>query len=580
MKIVIGNQVPPDCTLKPGATYDMNAAEMAALDKVGVPFVTASEHALREQMREQVKASAERQVKEAVVRAKAREAVPSADEAVEAEALASVAALGYSQEAVSLAVKAVDARPAKTAPADKRLTTSSAEGFEAVQGGEVSLRETVRAYFQADEPFRKTRRMGGILCAANNDEARIKEVVKASQHRSELCQKIAEMVRAGGIVSDSIVKAAATTGANESYFEASGALGALNTGLLLQFNFGYLANQLALLDDVTTDISNQPVLFNQRARSRYISVPKLQLKTSSNAWTGGTGNTVDVDILMDVHAGVPISLSNNILSATPRQLFNEQRQPMLYSLGEYIIYKLATTAFNGSSRIANAGTTYSTITFNPGYTNAAGGHTFGVGGATLATFVADLPEAMDESKFPGGDEAADDDNLQRFAWVHGRVYAAAAADSNFILNQSIQGIRGQSKDNVMATGRFERIGNLKFRKSQLITDQVTASGSGADGTTNGISVSPGTFGSATYVGVAGTRSALMFVSRTPLDYTKVLPDIPSTAAVELATEPKTGLTFLIVKHLDHAYETANMRVQLMFGTAIGDERQGMLLTRV
>ena len=84
---------------------------------------------------------------------------------------------------------------------------------------------------------------------------------------------------------------------------------------------------------------------------------------------------------------------------------------------------------------------------------------------------------------------------------------------------------------------------------------------------------------ATYCGLCGTRSALMFVSRTPLDYTKVLPDIPSTAAVELATEPRTGLPFLIVKFLDHAYETANMRVQTMFGTAIGDERQGMLLTR-
>jgi hypothetical protein len=49
--------------------------------------------------------------------------------------------------------------------------------------------------------------------------------------------------------------------------------------------------------------------------------------------------------------------------------------------------------------------------------------------------------------------------------------------------------------------------------------------------------------------------------------------------VELVTEPETGLTFMVVKFLDHAYETANMRVQLMFGVGIGDERQGMLLTR-
>jgi len=230
--------------------------------------------------------------------------------------------------------------------------------------------------------------------------------------------------------------------------------------------------------------------------------------------------------------------------------------------------------------VDNENTGYTTITFKPGYTNAAAGHTFSVAGATLATFVADLPEAMDESKFPGGDEEPGDDNLQRFAWVHGRVYANATADTNFLINQSIWGAMAKTGENVVSTGRFHRLGNIKFRKSQLMTDQVTATGSGADGTSNAIVITPGTFSSATYVGLAGTRSSLLFVSRVPTDYTKVMPEIPSTAAIELVTEPETGLTFMVVKYLDHAYETANMRVQLMFGTAIGDERQGMLLTRV
>ena len=63
----------------------------------------------------------------------------------------------------------------------------------------------------------------------------------------------------------------------------------------------------------------------------------------------------------------------------------------------------------------------------------------------------------------------------------------------------------------------------------------------------------------------------------PLDYTKVLPEIPSTAAIELFTTPKLGITFMIVKYIDHSYETANMRAQLMWGSGIGDERQLMLL---
>jgi hypothetical protein len=354
-------------------------------------------------------------------------------------------------------------------------------------------------------------------------------------------------------------------------------LGTLNTGLTLQWNLGFLANQLAIIDDITTDISNTPVMFNQYARTRYISVPGVQLKTSSNAWSGLAGNDVDVNVLMDTHAGIPITINNNVLGSTARQLFNEQKAPQMYGLGEYIIYKLVNTIVNGSTRIANDGHTTSTIKFNPAYVNAAGGNTFNVAGATLSTFVADLPAAMDESKFPGGDEEDGAADLQRFAWVHTRVYAGAAADTNFVLNQSIQGIKQNMGENLIQTGRFSRIGNTKFRKSQLMTDTIGVTGNGTDGGANAIFVTPGAFANAKTAGFAGTRSSLLFVSRVPLDYTKVMPEIPSTAAIELVTEPKTGMTFMVVKYLDHAYETANMRVQLMFGTAIGDERQGMLL---
>jgi len=406
--------------------------------------------------------------------------------------------------------------------------------------------------------------------------------VEASRERALHMGRVEQMILRGADLSvkelKDVVRATAIAYSDETNINSS--LGALATGLLLQNNLGFLSYQLAMLDDVTTDISAQPVLFNQTVRSRYITVPKVMLKTDALSWnaTAQTGTAVDVNITMDTYAGVPLSIGNVILASTPRQLFNEQRQPQLYALGQYIIYKLLYNVWNGNTRLANAGTK-STITFNPAYTNSVGGHTFSLAGASLATFVADLPGAMDESLFPGGDEEPGVADLARFAWVHGRAYATAAADTNFILNQSIQGIRGQTSDNVMATGRFTRIGNMKFRKSQLCTDQVTATGSGADATTNGIVITPGTFGSATYIGFCGTRSALIFASRVPTDYTKVLPDVPSTAAIELVTEPKTGLTFMVVKFLDHAYETANMRVQLMFGTAIGDERQGMLLAR-
>ena len=583
MKVVM-TKVPPNLKqVSVGQPYDLSPVDLETLGESGCEYVTASEHAALEREKkavEEVKAiakgSAVRAVKAAVVRAIARDAIAPKDEVIEKDSMTRLEALDFRPEAIDLVTASIDGMPSKKValPADRITTSSNGEGR--IDVGDEGFRETVKAYFHASQPFQKELKNGGIVRAANMDGHKMADALKASQHRSMICERLGQMVIKGADLSETGLRDVIKAG---DYADpaSNNPLGILNTGLLLQWNLGFLSYQLAPLDDVTTDVAGQPVLFNQVVRTRYITVPKVMLKSTSNAWPNAgapTGTDVDVNVTVNVHAGVPLSIGNNILSATPRQLFNEQRAPQLYGLGQYIIARLVQTIYNGSTRIANDGTTTSTITFS-----TAAGDVFSVAGATLATFVADLPEFLDEHQTPGGDEEPGDMNLLRFAWVHGRVYATAAADTNFILNQSIQGIRGQTNDNVMATGRFTRIGNLKFRKSQLVTDQIAIAGSGADSTTNGITVTPGTFASATYVGIAGTRSSLLFVSRVPLDYTKVLPDIPSTAAIEMVTEPKTGLTFLVVKFLDHAYETANMRVQLMFGTAIGDERQGFYLKR-
>ena len=554
-------------TFKVGDSVEVTAEQAVPLLNDGF-CITASEYAANQSV---IKAKHDA-VKAAVIKAKDANKIELKDEAVLAEHIALVDA----GNDVSLVVKAIEGLPVKAkGNLGTRITAASAEGEGIqVQIGEAGLRDTVKEYLHASKPFDATLKQGGILRAAKGDQRSIEEAVAASRIRSTIGAKLSKMIGAGGDFrfSKDIITAAGT-----DYADPAGALGVLNTGLTLQWNLGFLANQLVMLDDITTDISNTPVLFNQYARTRYISVPGVQLKTSSNAWTGGAGNDVDVNVLMDTHAGVPITINNNVLGSTARQLFNEQKAPQMYGLGEYIIYKLVNTIINGNSRIANDGTSTSTIKFAPGYTNGAGGHTFGVAGATLQTFTADLPEAMDEAKFPGGDEEPSAADLQRFAWVHGRVYAGAAADTNYILNQSIWGAVAKTGENLIETGRFSRLGNVKFRKSQLMSDQCAITGTGADGTTHAIKVSAGSFAGATTAGFCGTRSSLLFVSRVPLDYTKVMPEVPSTAAIELVTEPKTGITFMVVKYLDHSYETANMRVQLMFGTAIGDERQGMLL---
>lgn len=549
--------------------------------------VTESEWTARQnavKAAEQLKQSAEVAVDNAIAAARERHALAPKEDAATIRATA----LDLELNKPGLGVAYVNNLPVKASKDDLQDRSIPSSPVDVDEDNNVKA--LVKGYLHASEPFTKELKNGGLIRACRENATEIANAVKASCERSVIIKKIADLIQAGAnFTAADVIKAAGNDTTHADLQTADAAVGTLNTGLVLQWNLGFLKNQLALLSDITTDVSNQPVFFGQNVITRYINVPGVQLKndrtagivgSGNYAWKGGSGSgTTDVNVYLDTHAGVPISFNQNMMGSTARQLFNEMKTPQMYALGEYIIYKLITTAFNGSKRISNDNATADTVVFAPAFTNAAGGHTFNVAGADLSTFVADLPQAMDESQFPGGDEEPGADNLQRFAWVHGRVAASVAADTNFLINQSIWGAVARSGENTVGTGRFSRLGNIKFRKSQLVTDQVSVTGTGVDGTTNAYKVVAGDFNKATKVGLAGTRSALLFVSRVPVDYTKALPEIPSTAAVELATEPETGITFMVVKYLDHAYETANMRAQLMFGTAIGHEKQGIILVR-
>lgn len=460
----------------------------------------------------------------------------------------------------------------------KDLTVRSTQGGEGashdIEMGKLGMRDTIKAYCKLSETFKFDSATGGAVRASNGDAKAMEDLAKVSKERSLLIRDINDMVRAGGdFRMNDVVKAA-------DYADpaSNNPLGVLNTGLQLSWNLGYLANQLAMINDITTDISNQPALFGQVVRTRYITVPGVQLKSNGVAWRGTTGNTTDVNVTIDTYAGIPITIGNNVLGSTIRNLHLEQKTPQMYGMGEYIIYKLIAAAISGTTRIANDGSSTSTVQFTgKGDGKTAGSKFTPQGGAyTLSAFTGGLPLAMDLSKFPGGDEGPGTP-LQRFAWVHSSIYANIASDANLLLTQTIQSaVAKAGSQDLVATGLIPQLGNMKVRKSQLMTDTNTLS---TDGGSPAIrSVVPGDYTAATVRGIAGTRSSMLFASRVPTDYTKIMPEIPSTAAIELVTEPNTGLTFMVVKHLDHGLETSNLRVALMFGIGVGDERQAFLMS--
>jgi hypothetical protein len=563
MKIKL-TKVPQDSKLGAGDLIDVSGAEADTLKASGHDFITDAE--------DQLLKAREAAIDQTLKASKAFG--PKEDTSV-----IKATALDLEASKPGLGLAYINNLPVKPETDLSRRLTASEPREPAPSGitiGAAGLRDELGGFLKAALPDHQQVRNGGLIISARGNEKAIVEAQNLSKIKAGHIGRIANMIEAGAEfrMTEDFIKAGT---AYDGYADPNSALGVLNTALTLQWNLGHLENQLLMLDDITTDLSGTPVLFNQYARTRYIKVPGVQLKTATNAWTPTAGNDVDVNVLMNQYAGVPIGINNFYLNSTGRQLMNEQKAPQLYGLGEYILYTVINTIVNGNTRFANDGQTTSTITAASGFVDPTFGKGyFNVAGATLATFVASLPAAMDLSKFPGGDEPPGAADLLRWSWVHTILYSSIAADTNFQLNQSIQGIRQVPGENLIRTGRFFEIGNCKFRKSQMMNDQNSTTGSGADGAANAMFVVPGVYSAAKVVGAGGTRSALLFVSRVPLDYTKVLPEIPSTAAIELVTSSKLGVTFMIVKYLDHAYETANMRAQLMWGSGIGDERQLML----
>ncbi len=560
-------QVPQDSTLKAGDWFPVKSnVELDKLTELGVIYISEEADLLLK--------TREVTVDNAL---KASKAFAPKEDTAEIRA----DALQMETNKPGAGVKYIQSfQPAPDSKLSARLTQADTGAeLHSIESGDAGLRETIKGFFKAAKPMadHDNTTNGGFLRACRT-EKEIKDHVLLARDKMSFAEKIQGMILKGANVrlDGDFLKAAA-----DNYADPNGALGVLNTALTLLWNFGYLENELVMVNDITTDVSGVPIKYLEWARSRYIKVPGVQIKALGSSWSGGAGNDVDVSIRMSNYAGVPITVENATLGATARPLLNEQKSPQLYGLAEYIIYTLINTAINGSTRFGNDGTTTSNIKAASAFIDPkfGAGHfdvSLPASGSLLPVFVSKLRKAMNLSKFPGGNEAPGARDLQRFAWVHSNLEAGITSDPNYELISSIQGIRQNPDENLIQTGMFTRLGNNRFRASQLVTDNNSLSGSGADGGANAASVVPGDGDAAKIVGIGGTRSGLMFCSRPPLDYTKNLPEVSGGYALELFTSPKIGIPFVVMKFFDHAAETANMIAKAMWGSGVGDERQLML----
>lgn len=486
---------------------------------------------------EAVKAANAGRVTDAVVRAKARGAVPLKDEAVLAKSLERLNSGAATPEVL---VELLDGMPS----AQDNVLAARTTQFQA------DLNGTGRVQLVKSDPHdaaikacELSKPMDTLIRAG-----RMQEAATLSKERTNiLSTELMDIYRKGGDFSiKEMVRAADVTDAN---------VGTIAGSLVLLRNLGFLENILTFMRYISTDLRSEPALFNQPVYTRYITPPAVSeystptasgsgtTATMTGGWSDSTPSATDVTVTMNKHKGVQITYGTQLLGSTARALLAEQMAAQTYSLGETMVSDFLAALFGAT------------------WTGTV--KKLSLGTFDMSKMVA-LKNRATLSKMPP---------IGRFALLHSYYHDGLLADTNLVTAKAIMALINKDMS-AFESSELPVLYGIKPLETQLASynsGTFTAPGINAD--TGAVS-----FAGINQVGFLGNVSSMLMVSRLPQDYTQAFPNIPATAAIEVVTSEKTGLSLLNCKFVNHQLASVSNRLSAMYGFGQGDPRQGIVLT--
>jgi hypothetical protein len=127
------------------------------------------------------------------------------------------------------------------------------------------------------------------------------------------------------------------------YVDPANLLGTLNGTLVMLQTLPLYAYEYPELDAMFTDFSAEPGEFEQLSTTRVVNIPAVQKYDSTLDANGrpkgfvvaSPAQTQDVDLTLTDYIGVPIVIGQATLSATPRQIFEEQAPAAIKAIAGY-----------------------------------------------------------------------------------------------------------------------------------------------------------------------------------------------------------------------------------------------------
>ena len=289
---------------------------------------------------------------------------------------------------------------------------------------------------------------------------------------------------------------------------AANSLGTLVGNIISQRALELLQELYPWLRSVTTDFTAEAVSFNQSVLTRALTVPTATNYDTTNGYTDSDATLTDVTVTIDKHKAVQVSFTANDMAGTNRRLIEEQAAAMQYAIGK-------TLADAVGALVLNANFTNKTTVANANFARSS---------------VVDVVVGLNNRKAP---------QMQRSVVINPTLYGALLKDTgivNVALIESWQAATGGRAPNIAGAQIFQWI-DLPNNSENL----------------TGFGCSP---------------DALVIAARLPNDYA-ANSNTPATAAMEVVTNPATGLSVQLTRFVDHKAGKAYGRAAWMFGAAKG-----------
>lgn len=298
---------------------------------------------------------------------------------------------------------------------------------------------------------------------------------------------------------------------------AVNSLGTLSGELITQRSLSLLKLSFPWLTKISTDFSPEAVSFGQTVKTRLKTIPGTVSFVPGTGYVRAGATTTDVPVVINAHKGVEIAFNANELSSTNRDLFGEQVEGAHYALG-----KDFADAILALITVAN-------------FANESIEATNNVDADTMDTLDAEL--------------AARGVAGPRIGLLSSAVFRKLGKDSSIVNLAAFQ------MKEIITQSQLPPIKNIQPFEVHNLPAPVGEN----------------------LTGFAGSADALAFATRTPNDYTKIMPDVGSNGVVQIVTNPDTGISVMLVRYVDHKLAEAAWRIAVQFGAAKGNGAAGQRL---